>query len=46
MTGFRLTYMGATFSLGISALAKTATYMLLRYFIDGYFSDGATVPVI
>jgi len=47
MTGFRLTYAGATLSLGVSALAKTGTYMLLRYFVDGYFGDsGATVPAI
>ncbi|HEY9089328.1 MAG TPA: ABC transporter ATP-binding protein [Anaerolineaceae bacterium] len=48
MTGFRLTYLGATLALGISALSKTGTYMLLRYFVDGYFgSDGATsLPVI
>ena len=34
MTGFRLNYVGANLSLGISALAKTSTYMLLRYFVD------------
>jgi ATP-binding cassette subfamily B protein len=46
MTGFRLHYMGATLSLGISALAKTATYMLLRYFIDSYFTNGAALPIL
>jgi ATP-binding cassette subfamily B protein len=37
MTGFRLKYLGATVALGLSAIAKTLTYMLLRYFIDSYF---------
>lgn len=36
MTGFRLMYVGATISLGISALAKTTTYLLLRYFVDNF----------
>jgi ATP-binding cassette, subfamily B, bacterial len=40
MAGFRLKYVGATLSLGISATSKTATYLLLRYFIDNYFGDG------
>lgn len=37
MQGFRLRYLGAVTSLGISATAKTFTYMLLRYFVDSYF---------
>ena len=37
MQGFRLRYSGAIISLGVSALAKTYTYLLLRYFIDSYF---------
>lgn len=41
MSGYRLTYLGATLSLGVSALAKTSTYMLLRYFVDNYFSQAA-----
>jgi ATP-binding cassette subfamily B protein len=36
MTGFRLRYIGATVSLGISATGKTCTYLLLRYFIDNF----------
>jgi ATP-binding cassette, subfamily B, bacterial len=40
MTGFRLKYLGATVSLGISATSKTATYLLLRYFIDNFFGEG------
>lgn len=34
MTGFRLKYLGAVLSLGIAATSKTATYLLLRYFVD------------
>ena len=34
MHGYRLPYLGATTSLALSALSKTATYMLLRYFVD------------
>ncbi len=37
--GFQWEYIGATLSLGISALAKTATYMLLRYFVDHILSE-------
>ena len=46
MTGFRLKYMGAVVSIGISATAKTATYFLLRYFVDTFFStQSATVSL-
>jgi ATP-binding cassette subfamily B protein len=34
MTGFRLTYLGATLSLGVAATAQTVTYLLLRYLVD------------
>jgi len=34
MTGFRWQYAGATTSLAIAAASKTATFMLLRYFVD------------
>ncbi len=37
LTGFRLKYLIATLSLGIAAAAKTATYLLLRYFVDNFF---------
>jgi len=49
MSGFRLHYLGANLSLGIVALTKTATYMLLRYFVDHYLmvKDAAvSLPVI
>lgn len=34
MTGFRLTYLWATLALGVAAVSKTATYMLLRHLVD------------
>ncbi len=40
MAGFRLKYLGATLSLAVSAVAKTGTFMLLRYFIDQYLGAG------
>ena len=40
MTGFHGPYLIATLSLGIAALAKTSTYLLLRYFVDHYFTGG------
>ncbi len=49
MSGFRLKYLGATISLGFGALAKTCTYLLLRYFVDNYFvsqTAGVGLPVI
>lgn len=39
MTGFRWHYLGATASLAVAALAKTSTYLLLRYFVDHYFGN-------
>jgi len=45
MTGFRLKYLGATVFLGISATAKTATYLLLRYFIDNYVTPDANPAI-
>ena len=34
MTGFRLTYLWATISLGIAAVARTGSTLLLGYFVD------------
>jgi ATP-binding cassette subfamily B protein len=34
MTGFRLKYIGATFSLGLAACFRTASTFLLRYLVD------------
>ncbi len=39
MRGFRLKYLGAVLSVGVSATAKTCTYMLLSYFVDNYFGQ-------
>ncbi len=41
MTGYQVKYLVATLALGISATAKTATYLLLAYFVDNYFGDAA-----
>jgi ATP-binding cassette subfamily B protein len=42
MVGFRLTYGAANLALAVSALAKTATYLLLRNFADTVL--GTTKP--
>lgn len=34
MTGFRKLYVGAVLTLGISALANTASFLLIGYFVD------------
>ncbi len=39
MTDFRQYYLGAVISLAISAIAKTATFLLLRYFVDDILTD-------
>ena len=44
MRGFRLAYLGATIALALAAMAKTATYLLLRYFAD--LVAGETTPVL
>jgi ATP-binding cassette subfamily B protein len=41
MTGYHRTYFGATLSLGLAASANTATFLLLRYFIDEYLTGAA-----
>jgi len=40
VSGFRLQYTGATISLAIAATSKTATFLLLRYFIDSVLDQG------
>ncbi|MGA9531086.1 MAG: ABC transporter ATP-binding protein [Anaerolineales bacterium] len=42
MRGYRLHYFVAAISLGLAALLKTATYLLLRYLIDQYLGQGNT----
>ena len=46
MTGFHLTYVWATLSMGLGALANTATFLLLRYFIDDYLGGKPTVGLL
>jgi ATP-binding cassette, subfamily B, bacterial len=43
MVDYRVPYMGATAALAISALAKTLTYMLLRYFADDVLTQGRLI---
>jgi ATP-binding cassette, subfamily B, bacterial len=40
MADYRLPYLGATAALAVSALAKTFTYLLLRYFADDVLTQG------
>jgi len=40
MSGYRLQYAGATASLAVAASSKTATFLLLRYFIDKVLGQG------
>ena len=40
LSGFRMQYAGATISLAIAASSKTATFLLLRYFIDTVLGQG------
>jgi ATP-binding cassette, subfamily B, bacterial len=40
MTGFRWRYIVATGCLAVAALAKTATFLLLRYFVDEVLGKG------
>ena len=49
MTGYHGAYLAATASLAVAATAKTATYLLLRYFVDavlGQGRGGATLALI
>ncbi len=40
MSGYRLTYLGATVSVGVAAILNTLTFLLIRYFIDTYLDAG------
>lgn len=40
MEDYRVSYLGATTALAISALAKTFTYLLLLYFVDDVLTQG------
>ncbi|MBK8824015.1 MAG: ATP-binding cassette domain-containing protein, partial [Anaerolineales bacterium] len=43
MTDFRVSYLGATIALAISALAKTSVYILLRFFADDVLGKGRMI---
>jgi ATP-binding cassette subfamily B protein len=40
MAGYQFTYLGATASLALAATCKTATYLLLRHFVDRILGQG------
>ena len=46
MDGYHWIYIGAIVSVGLAALAKTATYFLLRYFADNALQPGATTNIL
>jgi len=47
MSGYQGLYVLANLCLGVGALAKTCTYLLLGYFVDHFFTvDNSTVPLI
>ncbi len=41
MTGYRLVYLGAVASIGAAAIARTSTFLLLRYLVDDVLGQGA-----
>jgi len=41
MSDYRLSYLGAVATLAVSAIAKTATFLLLRYFVDNVMTEAA-----
>jgi ATP-binding cassette, subfamily B, bacterial len=49
LTGYRLKYLWATLSLGVAAVGRTASYLLLGYFADNVLAQDGTrgmLPVI
>jgi ATP-binding cassette subfamily B protein len=46
MADYRLPYFGATVALAISALSKTLTYLLLRYFADNVLTQKQYIGTI
>ena len=46
MHGFHWTFVAATVSIGLAALAKTSTYLLLRNFIDDVLGQPAKANLI
>ncbi len=46
MAGYQGLYLAATLLLGLAALAKTTTYLLLRYFVDDVLGQAAGWQVL
>ncbi len=46
MSGYRAIYIGAVIFLALAALAKTATYFLLRYYVDAALLTGTTRTLV
>ena len=46
MAGYRLSYLGATVTLSIAAVAKTTTFLLLRHFVDQVLGQGRPLSVL
>ncbi len=40
MTGYRAYYMGAVLSIAVAAVARTSTFLLLRYLVDDVLTEG------
>jgi len=46
MTGFHFIYLAATLSLGLGAIARTASYLLLRYFVDDVLGQSPSISTL
>jgi len=47
MNGYQWHYLAATLLVGLAALSKTITYLLLQFFVDHYLNvSDAVYPVI
>jgi len=46
MIGFRLIYLAATISLGLGAIARTASYLLIRYFVDDVLGQSPSISTM
>jgi ATP-binding cassette subfamily B protein len=46
LTGYRWLYLAATASLAVAALAKTSTYLLLRYYVDSVLGKNAALVTL
>ena len=46
MTGFRLPYFGAVLSIAVAAIARTGTFLLLRYLVDNVLGAGGRLDTL